>query len=159
MPVYVPIASSEVPEGIRWKPIVGQKRTSAAVTLLSTPGGYYKSHRVLATGEITYYKLDESDVPATPKEKIDAEPTPAKQVRYRTGSVCWYVAGGRWFAVEVVKRTGMDRATYGEPSRVTIKSRTGWDADRVVEWPFGEELEFVANPRNMAFLRPLKARK
>lgn len=176
-----------VPDGLRWKPAPGPRAGSGsgpprkppspderknkrrererrtpeqATTTLFSFANTYMLVRMRATGAVTYYRL--KDMPEkSPAEKIDAEPTKKEQVRFRVGAQCWFVdTGGRWFLCEVVERTGHDRATFGEPGRIVIKSVTGWDADRKAPWEYGDLLEFPDKPNNPLFmrLRPLKAR-
>lgn len=149
---YEPIAPDAVPAGIKWKPAVG--RSGATRAFVSMFGAQYRLERVLETGEVTYYKRKgDEPPPATPKEKIDAEPTRGHQVRYRTGATCWFVESGRWFLVKVVKRsTG--------PDRITIRPEARLCADKLTPWTWGDALEFPAAPNNRLFrmLRPLKDR-
>ncbi len=156
---YDPVAPETVPEGIRWKPATPHTGKRRAYT--SMFGNLYRLVRTLATGEVQYFKLKDADVAATPKEKIDAEPEHKDQVRYRIGCQCWFIeTADVWYLVEVVDRVGEDRSTFGEPKRIVLKSATGWDADRKVQWPYGDLLEFPASPNNPMFarLRPLKDR-
>ncbi len=170
---YEPVEA--IPEGVVWKQHVGRPSQTHR-TLLSTPGGAYKLVRSLETGEVKYFKLKDSGPVKSPaeiaasKEKIDAEPAPPKQVRYRVGALCWLIEPSSvaplWYLCNVVARIGEDRATFGEPKRIILRPVTGWDAERKVQWPHGvseegqpEELSLVANPRNMQRLRPLKARR
>jgi hypothetical protein len=139
---YEPVTS--VPEGLTWKPAMWGGRAANNITAMYSLGNIYKLVRVRATGAVTYYKLKD-DTTATPKEQIDAEPERKKQQRFRVGSQCWFIdTTGHWHLVEVVSR---------EPSRIVIKSVTGWDADREVPWEYGEALEFPTSPTNRLFLR------
>jgi hypothetical protein len=171
---YEPVDT--VPEGLKWKPIPGgrggpplkEPSESPAVnrrrerrrrpvepettTLTSTPGSFYRLVRVRATGEVSYFKLKQDVAQMTPKDKIDAEPKKAAQIRFRKGALCWFVdTGARWYLCKVEDRTDL---------RIVLKSETGWDADKRSPWDYGELLEFPANPTNPLFqrLRPLKAR-
>lgn len=141
-----------VPDGLTWKPRKG--RPSSAHTTLFSIGNIYKLVRVRETGDVTYYRLREAFADAkSPAEQIDAEPVPLKQQRFRAGTFAWFVdTGARWYCVEVVSR---------DEGRIIIRPTTGWDAERVSEWPYGNELEFPARPNNPLFmrLRKLNARK
>lgn len=151
---YEPVAS--VPEGLTWKPGPGVTTN----VMLYSIGNIYKLVRDRVTGAVQYFKLKDTGPEKSPNEKIDAEPAREAQVRYRVGTMCWFIdEGSHWFLCEVVERTGKDRATFGEPQRITIKSVNGRDADKQVEWPYGL-LEFPAKENNPIFarLRPLKAR-
>ncbi len=145
--VYEPVET--VPEGLRWKAQPGHNVRKDAVVLFSM-GNVYKLVRTLATGEVAYFKAKDGP-PKSPSDKIDAEPTPAKQIRYRTGTKCWFVISGRWFLVSVFERDG---------KRIVLKSETGMDADRTTPWPHPDMLEISASQSNYLYqcLRPLKAR-
>jgi hypothetical protein len=72
------------------------------------------------------------------RARIDAEPTPPRGPKLSVGNRVWFIdTTARWFELEVVERQGRN---------ITFKSVTGWDADREVEWPYGNLLEF--NPQN-----------
>lgn len=154
---YDPVDVSLVPEST-WKPVAG--RPSSTHTVLYSIGNYYKLVRDQATGVVTYFKLRDTGPEKSPATKLDEEPQKKGQVRYRVGSLAWFVDAGRWFIVVVAARIGEDRATFGEPKRIVIRPTTGRDATGQVEWPYGSELEFPSNPNNPLFLRlrPLKAR-
>lgn len=155
---YEPV--DKVPDGLKWKPQGGPGGKNVTV-LLSTPGSFYKLIRDRNTGDVVYFKLKDFGPAVSPAEKIDAEPKRKGQVRYRKGATCWFVdAGSLWYLVEVVDRIGDDRATFGEPHRIVIKSVTGFDAERRTAWAYGDLLEFPAKPDNQMFmrLRPLKDR-
>lgn len=146
---YEPIAPEDLPEGLTWKPAPW---ASSGTTVMFSLGNTYKLVRVRATGEISYYRLKGSDVPATPKEKIDAEPAPRQQIRYRTGAHCWFIdTGSRWFLCTVVERKK-------DPDRITIAPVSGIDADRRSHWEHGEALEFPTGSRLFKRLRPLRDR-
>lgn len=152
--LYEPVAS--VPEGLRWKPATGSSNSDKNVTvLLSTPGSFYKLIRDRVTGEVVYFKMKDTGAEKSPADKIDTEgPTSQKQVRYRTGGFCWFVdTGSRWYCCEVVERKQ-------DPARIVLRPVTGWDAERQVQWSYGDLLEFPALKNNPVFcrLRPLKAR-
>lgn len=89
------------------------------------------------------------------KAKIDAEPARPRAI-YRVGMRCWFVEAGRWFLCEVIANA--DR-------RMTIKPVTGRDAERQVDWPYGDQLEFPTDGRRLGglrlydHLRPLSARR
>lgn len=146
--LYEPIDG--VPEGLRWKPIVGCPNHAFTV-MLSIPGNRYKLVRDRSTGAVAYFKLKDEGPPMSPPEVIDAEPEPEKQVRYHVGKLAWLVEYGRWFLVKIVER---------KPRRIVIAPESTHDADRLTEWPHGDLLEFPARPSNPLFarLRPLKAR-
>lgn len=146
---YEPIAV--VPDGLTWKP--APPYTAKNFTVLLSLGGIYKLVRTRETGAVVYYKLKD-DTKATPAAQIDAEPQRKQQQRFHTGSQCWFVdTGSRWYLVEVVRRSD-------KPPAISIKSVTGWDADRTAPWGYGEELEFPASQANPLFqrLRKLKDR-
>ena len=153
---YEPVES--VPDDIKWRPVCGMP-SKTHVSLVSTPGGFFRLKRELATGAVQYFRLKDLGPNAAPKEKIDAEPKREGQVRYRVGAKCWFVVDGRWFLVEVVDRTGGAAGT-GDEKRITIKPASTHDADKLTPWPYDEFLEFVAQPSNPLFqrLRPLKDR-
>lgn len=137
-----------VPDGMTWRPAFGPG--DARFTMLCTIGDYYRLIRNRVSGEIAYYKRKHDDDAKSPAEKIDAEPTPRQQARFHTGSFAWFVdIHNRWHCVEVVRRTD---------NRITIRSATGWDAERVAPWPYPGELEFPTTPRFMQRLRKLKER-
>lgn len=148
--LYGPVLT--VPDGIRWKPAKPASKTH--VVLVSMFGGRYKLARDRSTGEVAYYELKGQDAPRTPKETIDAEPEKRKQIRYRVGAGCWFVVDGRWFLCKVIER--------GQGNCV-IASETGWDDERVTQWPYGETLQFSVNRDNdgnlFQRLRPLQARQ
>ena len=149
------------PDDLRWSPMTGcGTAADTRFTVLRSFGDYYRLIRDRNTGEVVYFKRKVEDAPATPKEKIDEEPKREGQVRYRVGARAWLVVDGRWFCIEVVARTGLSRETHGEPQRITVKSVTGWDADKLTAWPYGDLLEFPALPSNHLFtqLRPLRDR-
>ena len=149
-----------VPDGMKWMPTQGAPQASANFTVLRTIGDYYRLIRNRATGEVAYFKRKVADAPATPAAKIDAEPEREKQVRYRKGTFCWFVdTDGRWYCCEVVDRQAPN--TGDAAKRITIRSTTGFDAERVKAWPYGDLLEFPAKENNPLFLRlrPLKARR
>ncbi len=156
---YAPCAFEDIPEGIKWKP-QGNNLLSGKMTMLSMFGAEFKLVRDLATGAIQYFR-SQNETKKSPAESIDAEPAKTGQARYRVGTQAWFIDADKWYLIEVVSRVGQDRPTYGEPKRIVIKSATGWDAEHKAEWPFGEELEFVAQASNGMFarLRPLRARK
>ncbi len=155
---YIPCDYAEVPVGTQWKGQSGYGNSKTHTTLFSLYGCTYKLVRELATGEVCYFKLKDTGPEKSPAAKIDAEPGDdgkKAQVRYKVGSHCWLVEpGALWYLCTVVAR---------EPapaSRITIKPVTGWDADRKAQWPYSEELQFVAKASNVTFqrLRPLQAR-
>lgn len=152
---------TDVPEGITWKPSCGKRAAVPKTVTMLSIGNIYKLVRTLATGEVVYYKAIDTGPEKSPAESIDAEPVKKAQVRYRVGKQCWFVLPEGWFLCEVTRRTGGDRATFGEPKRIAIKSVTGWDATRTVAWPHPEEIEFVAQENNPMFARllPLNARQ
>ena len=166
---YEQVAS--VPDNLRWKPapwgsrprVPGSRREKLppnSHTVMFSLGNEYKLVRTRATGEVVYYRLKDIEQ-KSPAEKIDTEPAKPEQVRYRVGCFCWFVdSDSRWYCCEVVERTGGDRATAGDAHRITLRPVTGWDAERVKEWPYGDLLEFPSLPANPLFqrLRPLKAR-
>lgn len=142
--LYEPIES--VPDGLTWKPSPGWSNTT---TTLYSIGNIYKLVRVRDTGAVTYFKLKGSDVPKSPAEKIDAEPKKERK-RLDVGSRCWFVdTGPHWYLVEIVARA---------PNRVTIKSVTGVDADKLAPWPHSELLEFPVHSPLFQRLRKLSAR-
>jgi hypothetical protein len=148
---YVECAS--VPEGLKWKPMVG--RPHGPVVRMLSIGNLYKSVRDLKTGAVTYYKHKsvDGDKEKSPAVKIDAEPEWKSSTHYLPGARAWFIdTGARWFLVEVVKRT--------DARRIVIKSVTGWDADKQTPWGYGEELEFPARQNNPLYqrLRKLSAR-
>jgi hypothetical protein len=138
-----------VPADMRWKPAPFGGRAANNLTVMYTIGNFYKLVRVRATGEVTYYRLKDQPEAATPKEKIDAEPAKAKQVRYKVGANAWFVIDGRWFLIRVVKR---------EPGVIVIAPVNALDADRQASWPHPPELEFSPKSNTFSHLRPLKAR-
>lgn len=141
-----------VPEGLKWSPMRGSGKDEN-VTLLRSMGDYYRLIRWRKTGEVAYFKRKDDTPAKSPSESIDAEPAPPKQQRFPKGAQAWFVDAGRWFLVEVVERTT-------SPARITIKSVTGFDADRAAPWEFGDVLEFPANDHSPLFgrLRKLAAR-
>lgn len=153
---YEPVA--EVPEGIKWRPAGGHP-SKTHTRLFSTPGGFFRLERDRATGEVRYWRKKDMGPSATPKEKLDAEPTRGYQVRYKVGAHCWFVEDNRWFLVEVVDRLGETPGT-GTEKRIVLKPVNELDADKERAWPYGELLEFPAYPNNPLFLRlrPLKDR-
>lgn len=150
---YEPVPAESVPADLRWKPAPWGGRPTKYLTTMFSLGNIYKLVRVRATGEVSYFKLRD-DRPATPAEKIDAEPARRQQIRYRTGARCWFVdTGDRWFLCVVVERKQ-------NPGRITITPVTGIDADKRSYWEHGEALEFPATRDNRLFqrLRPLRDR-
>lgn len=146
---YEPIDYALIPAGTKWKPAAPYTGNTRA--FISLFGGQYKLIRDLTTGEVTYYTLKDKGPPATPKEQIDAEPEHPKQQRFRTGVHCWYVDdAGRWFCCLVESR--------GENS-IVLRSITGWDAERLTAWPFGDGPVEISD-RSQAFkrIRKLKDR-
>ncbi len=137
-----------VPEGLKWKPSRG---TSKRVVTLYSLGNVYKLQRVLATGEVSYVKLKDADDKMSPKEQIDTEPEEKKDQRFREGSHCWFVSdAGRWFCCLVEARTGHS---------IVLRPTTGWDAERLAPWPFGETLEIPSKSQAFKRLRKLKDRQ
>lgn len=153
---YEPIDT--VPADLKWKPAHGRP-SRTHTKLVSTPGSCFRLERDLKTGQVRYFRLKNLGPEMSPKDKIDAEPEREEQIRYRVGAHCWYIEEGRWFLVEVVDRLGYAPGT-GTEKRLVMKSVTGFDADRVAPWPFGELYEIPADQRYQAFqrLRPLRDR-
>lgn len=135
-----------VPDDLKWRPVQGSG--PRRYTVLCTIGDFYRLVRDRDTGEVAYFKRKDADQPKSPAEKIDEEPK-AKQVRYRVGAHCWYVDNGKWFLMSVVERDG---------AKMTLKSVTGWDADRTKEWPVDVLFHLKAGGTLFRRLRPLKAR-
>lgn len=148
---YAPVET--VPDGLTWKP--APHKPPKDKTILYSMGNIYKLVRDRVTGEVAYFMREDADNTKSPASAIDAEPAKPKQVRYNTGKHCWFVdTDNRWYCCEVVERKQT-------PDRITIRPVTGWDAERVKEWPYSELLEFPAKDNNPLFkrLRPLKARR
>jgi hypothetical protein len=154
---YEPV--DKIPDGLKWKPAPGRP-SPTHTKLVSTPGGFFALVRCRETGAVQHFRLKDMGHEMSSKAKLDAEPT-REQVRYRVNAHCWFVDGpGRWFLVKVVDRTG-EAAGTGTEKRITIESVTGFDADRIIEWPYGPALEFPSLPNNPMFmrLRPFKDRR
>jgi len=134
----------DVPPDMKWSPMQG--KPDARFTVLRTMGDFYRLIRDRNTGAVAYYKRKTDEPAKSPAESIDAEPAPKKQQRFPKGAQAWFVDAGRWFLVEVVERTE-------RPNRITVRSVTGWDADRHRAWSYGELLEFPALPNNPLFSR------
>lgn len=150
--LYTPIKAADVTPGLTWKRSVG-KHTHVRVEY--SFGNVYKRVTDTRTGDVIFYRLL-AEAPATPAERIDAEPQKSGQVRYRLGSHCWFVDNdSRWYLCVVVDRKPLPQR------RITIRPVTGRDAEREKDWPYGGELEFPAKDNNPLFLRlrPLKARR
>lgn len=138
-----------VPDDLKWRPVTSPG--DARFTVLCTIGDYYRLVRDRDTGAVVYYKRKDAGRAMSPKAQIDSEPK-KRDVRYRVGAHCWFVdSDARWYAVTVVAR---------EPNRMTIRPVTGWDAERIKAWSYGNDLEFPAKSNNPLYqrLRPLKAR-
>lgn len=148
---YLPVDFESIPAGTTWKPAKG--RPSSVAVILYSFGGTYKLIRTLASGKAQYFKLEDTSV-KSPAEKIDAEPELKRGTRYRVGAHCWFIGDAhRWFLCKVVTR---------DPKTITISPVTGWDADRFVQWPHPDPLQFSS--RNYSDgdlfrrLRPLRDR-
>lgn len=146
------VPASALPAGVKWKPPKG--RQDGRFTTLTSIGDLYRLLRDRETGDVVYYKRIDSHADlVTPAEVLDAEPKPRKLGLVRVGGVAWFIDdAGFWYCVDVVARA---------PGKsVTIRSRTGWDADRVRAWPYPELLEI--DDRQHSFLKkrllPFKAR-
>lgn len=139
-----------VPDGLTWKPAPEGSHNVLYVVLASL-GNIYKLARHKETGVVTYYKLKDTGPEMRPKSAIDAEPAKPKRTRIESGSKAWFVDdGARWYLVEVeIRNMG---GIY------TLRSATGWDAERRAEWPFGEVFEFGHNSPLRERLKPLRAR-
>lgn len=151
---YEPIAKDSVPANTTWKPVRGHTAKRRVHVYFSAPIGSYKLIRDSHTGETLYFRRRDWPEEKSLADAIDPEPVPPHKGPTRVGGFAWFVdIDGSWFLVEII-----DRSKY--PTRVTIRSKTGWDEDRKRPWLYGELLEF--SPRGRLFggrLRHLKERK
>lgn len=153
---YNEIPATDVPAGINWRP-PQKEHNHAGFTVLQSIGGYYRLERDRETGQVRYFKrkdFDEADK-KSPAESIDIEDVkPNAGVNFRAGTFCWYIDEGYWFCVEIVERTKY---------HAVLRPTTGWDADRVRQWPHGDAFKVVVAGSdylpNRDKMRPLKARK
>lgn len=146
--LYTAIREDQVPAGIEWRRAPGGKN---AVNYYYSFGKTYKKVVDTVTGAAVYYKLIDEGTPMS--ANVDAEPKRAGQVRYRVGAHCWFVdTDSRWYLCEVISRAAF---------RMTIRPVTGQDAEHVVPWPYGGDLEFSGKVGSRLYqrLRPLKDRK
>lgn len=151
-PNYVPCTLADVRPGVTWTKTTGPSKYRAVYH--SRYGADFKLVRNNVTGAVAYYKRIEPPPPISPAEVIDAEPQ-KQRARYSEGTQCWLIISGTWFLVQVVARTKF---------RMTIKTVTGKDAERQVDWAFGALLDFPINRGKPSLriyerLRPLSARR